>query len=189
MSMVEFTGGVAEVAVVRSVLVGGQGPLIISTTTATGGERKLHVQRSVLASRGPFLELTSPVGSRPTPVTVRALASTFARFRTEEPASLIFFHDDVGGEAKDFVNWQGEQNVFMGWNDWASMGNGHVVKVADAGRRPHGLARDRRAEPGAARRLAGPPRFQPGASGADEDARAAIAGDAAGCDAPVGLHL
>ena len=130
MSMVEFTGGVAEVAVVRSVLVGGQGPLIKSTTTAPGGDRKLHIQRSVVASRGAFLELTSPVGARPTPVTVRALASTFARFRAAEPASLIFFHDDVGGEATDFVNWQGEQNVFMGWNDWASMGNGHAVKVA-----------------------------------------------------------
>ncbi len=130
MSMVEFTGGVAEVAIVRSVLAGGQGPLVVSTTTATGGERKLHVQRSVVASRGAFLELTSPVGSRPTPVTVRALASSFARFRTEEATSLIFFRDDVGGEAKDFVNWQGEQNVFMGWSDWASMGNAHTVKVA-----------------------------------------------------------
>jgi serine/threonine-protein kinase len=129
-SMVEFTGGVAEVAVVRSVLAGGQGPLVVSTTTTNGGERKLHVQRSVVASRGAFLELNSPVGSRPTPVTVRALASSFARFRTEEPTSLIYFRDDLGGEAKDVVNWQGEQNVFMGWSDWASMGSGHAVKVA-----------------------------------------------------------
>ena len=104
---------------------------MLSTTTASGGERQLHVQHSVFASRGPFLELTSPVGSRPTPVTVRALASSFARFRSDEPTSLIFFHDDVGGEAKDFVNWQGEQNVLIGWNDWASMGNGHTIKVAN----------------------------------------------------------
>ena len=171
MSMVEFTGGVAEVAIVRSVLVGGQGPLVVSTTTGTGGERKLHVQRSVLASRGPFLELTSPVGSRPTPVTVRALASSFARFRTDEPTSLIFFHDDVGGEATDFVNWQGEQNVFMGWSDWASMGNGHAVKVAAlAAARTTWPATDA-LEPGTTRRLADPSRFHAGASGADEDAR------------------
>jgi serine/threonine-protein kinase len=130
LSMVEYTGGMAEVAVVRSALVGGQGPLIVSTTTAPGGERKLYLQQSVLASRGPFLELTSPVGSRPMPVSVRALACSIARFRTDESTSLIFFHDDVGGEAKDFVNWQGEQNAFMGWTDWASMGNGHAVKVA-----------------------------------------------------------
>jgi serine/threonine-protein kinase len=129
-TMVEFIGGSSEVVVVRSVFAGGQGPLIVSTTTTPGGDRKLHVQHSVLAGRGAILELTSPVGARPTPVAVRALATTFARFRTDEPASLIFFHDDVGGEAKDFVNWQGEQNVFIGWNDWASMGNGHAVKVA-----------------------------------------------------------
>ena len=100
LSMIEFTGGAAEVVLVRSVLVTGQGPLITSTTTAPGGERKLHLQHSVLAGRGSILELTSPVGSRPTPVAVRALATTFARFRTDEAASLIFFHDDIGGRGQ-----------------------------------------------------------------------------------------
>jgi serine/threonine-protein kinase len=130
LSMIQFDGGVAGAVVVRSVLTSGQGPVIVSSTSSPGGDRKLYFQHSVLAGRGAVLELNSPTGARPTPVTVNALATTFARFRTSEPASLIFFHDDVDGEAKDFVTWQGEHNTFLGWNDWASMGNGHAVKVA-----------------------------------------------------------
>jgi serine/threonine-protein kinase len=130
LSMIEFKGGVAEAVVARSVLTSGQAPLIVSTTTTPGGDRKLYVQHSVLAGRASMIELNSPTGARPTPITVNALASTFARFRNSEPVSLIFFHDDASGEAKDFVNWQGEQNAFLGWSDWASMGNGHAVKVA-----------------------------------------------------------
>jgi serine/threonine-protein kinase len=130
LSMIDIVGGVADVAVVRSVLATGQGSLIKSTTINPGGERKLSIQHSVLAARGPVLELTSPVGARPVPITVLALANSFARFRSDEPTSVVFFHDDTGGEPKDFVTWQGEHNVFTGWNDWASMGNAHVVKVA-----------------------------------------------------------
>ena len=128
--MVEIAGGGVEVAIVRSVLAAGQGPMIFSTGNAPAGDRKVHVYRSILANRGPMLELSSPVAARPAPVTVRALGSTLARFRSDETVSLISLHDGVGGEVKDFVNWQGEQNVYMGWNDWASMGNSHLVKVA-----------------------------------------------------------
>ena len=119
-SMIEYTGGVAEVAVVRSVLVGGQGPLIVSTTSrarrASGAPRPA---RGVVVGRGPgFLELTSQsAGSRLTPVEYRPRAPRLELkpgSRSEEPTSLIFFHDDVGSEAKDLVNWQGEQNVFRG---------------------------------------------------------------------------
>jgi eukaryotic-like serine/threonine-protein kinase len=126
---IEIDGGGVEVAVVRSVLVGGQGPLLLSTGNAAGGERQLHFQRSILASRGPFLELTTPMSGRPAPIAVRALSTTFARFRSDALVSLVAFHDEVG-EPRDLVRWMGEHNSFLGWNDWSAMGNGHAIKIA-----------------------------------------------------------
>jgi serine/threonine-protein kinase len=130
MSMIELAGGGAEVAVIRSVFAGGGDPMIHSTGTSTAGERKVYLYRSILANRGPIVELSTPTGARPAPLTVRALGTTFARFRADNPESLIAFHDDVNGDVKDLVNWMGEQNVVAGWSDFASMGNGHTVKLA-----------------------------------------------------------
>ena len=104
--------------------------MISSTGLSPGGDRRLHLYRSVLSSRGPALELSSPTGGRPASIIVKALGSTFARFRSDALVSLISFRD-VGGEVKDLVNWMGEHNSYAGWSDWSSMGIGsHTVKVA-----------------------------------------------------------
>lgn len=129
MSMVEVVGGGVEVAIVRSVLLGGQGPLVAATGNAPAGDRKIHLDRSVLANRGPIFEMSTPDASRPTMLTVRALGSTFARFRSDPLLSLVAFRDPIG-DVKDVLNWLGEHNSFLGWNDWSSIGNGHLVKVA-----------------------------------------------------------
>ncbi|HWD24029.1 MAG TPA: serine/threonine-protein kinase, partial [Acidimicrobiales bacterium] len=52
----DLGGGVSEVALQRSVIVGGSEPVIACTGPEPGNERRIHLVRSILCGRGPVFD-------------------------------------------------------------------------------------------------------------------------------------
>ena len=130
-SAFDLSGSPAEVAVTRSALILGAGPLIACQPAGTTAVRRIHLIRSLLACRGPILEIASSAATaRPDSVVVRALGTTFARIEGASPSSLIVSHEkrpEPGGH----LSWLGDANTFSGWGAWLSSGEGQTVEVAD----------------------------------------------------------
>lgn len=132
-SAFDLSGSPAEVAVTRSALILGAGPLLACQPAGTTAVRRIHLIRSLLACRGPILEIaSSATTARPDSVFVRALGTTFARIEGASPSSLIVSHErrpEPGGR----LSWLGEANTFSGWGAWLSSGEGLTVEVANLG--------------------------------------------------------
>ena len=132
-SAFDLSGGAAEIAVTRSVLILDAGPLIACQPAGTTGVRRFHIIRSLLACRGPILEIAgSATTARPDSVVVRALGTTFARIEEASASSLIVSQErrpEPGGH----LSWLGDANRFSGWGSWLSSGEGRTVEVANLG--------------------------------------------------------
>ncbi|MEO6809213.1 MAG: protein kinase [Isosphaeraceae bacterium] len=123
-------GDPADVAIDRSVLLCG-GASAISVSGRSAGPRRLWCKRSILAARGPILDVGagSSVGS-PTLV-FRALGSTLARINGPTPTSLIVKGDDSSGPPRESLDWLGFDNTLVGWHGWLSEGSGRAATVAN----------------------------------------------------------
>jgi serine/threonine-protein kinase len=130
-SALDLTGGSADIVLNRSMVVSGGTPLIRSSTSDPGGERTIHLVRTLLCSRGALLDVNAGgTPGRTSPLFVRTLGSTFAQLAGQGTTSLIVSALDVG-RPEELVSWAGERNVFAGWHDWFSFNNGRAVKVTD----------------------------------------------------------
>ena len=127
----DLAGGAADVVLSRSVLIEGGAPLVVAGVSDSTSENKLAVVRSVCASRAPFLDASGlPSAPRQRPLLIRALGSTFACIRGADPSSLVTGRDGAGG-MNEVVQWEGDENIYTGWNAWYATGHEASVKVAD----------------------------------------------------------
>jgi serine/threonine protein kinase len=146
-TLVDLSAARAELVLDRSLVVGEAVPLL-AVEPADVSNRSLFFRRSVVASRGALLEFT-PRGS---PLTVRALGSTFARIDGPGPSPLLTSRATIAGDPKVALDWSGEDNVFEGWQGWLASGSESTTRVT-------GLAGVRSTWPGSdssSRESAGP---------------------------------
>jgi serine/threonine-protein kinase len=110
-----FDIGSARASIVfdRSIVIGDSGPLIVLEPNEKAA-RTLYFHRSVIATRGPVLEIT---GRSPLPL-VRSLGSTFARVDGATACPMIVSKTSFSGESASVLDWSGEDNVFVGWSGW-----------------------------------------------------------------------
>jgi eukaryotic-like serine/threonine-protein kinase len=172
---VRLGGDPAEVAVDRSVLLCGGGPAV-AIVGRPAGPRQVAFARSVVAARGPILEVGAPPGSGSPPPRVRALGTTFARIDGAGDASLIALRDDGGVAPREAVDWAGFDDLLAGFDGWLSAGHPRVVKVAD-------LAAARAAWPGSGEQSREQPAPWPESSALDEATPAALKALAPGREA------
>jgi len=108
--------GPGDLAINRSLLLGGAEAVVSVRAAAGRGDRRLYLARSVVATRGSLLML--PVGRAPVPL-VRAVGSTFARTGGTDSSPLVAVKDTnpvgVGGS---FLDWWGSENAYLGWPSW-----------------------------------------------------------------------
>ncbi len=129
-SAVALAAGSADVVISRSVIVNGHGAAVTSSGSVTG-ERQIDLSRSVIATRGPAVEMDDPpIGVRPKPVIVRALGSTFAHLATPTRRALLEWRGEGAG-VNEMVKWVGDNNTFAGWADWLAVGSSHSVRIAN----------------------------------------------------------
>ncbi len=114
----------ARIVLDRSLVVGDLGPLI-SLEPAEKGDRSLTFHRSVLASKGPMIELVG----RSSPIVIRALGSTFAKLEGTNVSPLIMSKAALSGEPRVAIDWSGEDNAFAGWPSWLTAGPDNSIRV------------------------------------------------------------
>jgi serine/threonine-protein kinase len=130
-SVVEVSAGLSDVVISRSVVLNGQGVGVSFTASGAGKRGQVSVVRAVMVTGRAAFELAdTPPGEKPRPVAVRALGSTFARFRSPMAASLVAARFEAGAPT-DLVDWLGDANTFAGWSGWLSTGAGRAVRVPD----------------------------------------------------------
>ena len=166
-SAFDLSGSPAEVAIARSALILGAGPLIACQPAGTTGTRRIHLFRSLLACGGPILEIPSSAATaRPDSVSVRALGTTFARIEGAsriKPDRLAF--EETRARRASLLARPGQHLLRMG--AWLASGEARTVEVADLAA-ARGLALDRSRKHRVGDRLAGLARAgtrRPGRSG------------------------
>jgi eukaryotic-like serine/threonine-protein kinase len=126
---VDLTGGSTELALSKSVIVGGPGPLVRVTNSSSGPEPRFFFVDSILAGPGPVIQLArKELGGTNKPVSIRAFGSIFGRLYGVGVASVISSSSATRGAAKQ-VEWGGNDNLFAGWKGFFACGNDPVVTV------------------------------------------------------------
>jgi serine/threonine protein kinase len=144
LSVLDAASGSVDFAANRSLLLAGTGPLFHLAGVDPHASRIIALSRCVCATRGPLLDVDqNSRGDRPSPVNFRALGSTVAHLAVPGVAGasypMIVLRDEGAG-GSETLNWLGEHNVFVGWNEWLSPGIGRPPRIAN-------LAAARRASP------------------------------------------
>jgi len=121
-SMIELGGAGDELVLDGSVVLGGSGPIVRVDKLDTAAEHKLSLIRSVLACRGPIVQIggkIEPGGTKP--ISVRILGSAIGRFSGTGIASVIAASARVDSMTAA-VDWFGEDNTFAGWKGYFATG-------------------------------------------------------------------
>ncbi len=122
--------GSGDLAISRSIIVGGSDAIVVHRPTTPRDPRRYFFHRSILASRASILEL--PGGRSSSPPQVRALGSTFAKVAGLDPSGLIDARSDLSGPPSTAVEWLGHDDAFVGWPSWLAAGErGAKAVVAD----------------------------------------------------------
>jgi serine/threonine-protein kinase len=130
-SMFELRGGGDEVALDGSVILGGDGPILRSERFDPFVEQKISLIRSVLACRGPIVELLGILDAdRSRPISIRALGSALGRFQGAGTASVIAASTMIE-KMELAVDWRGEDNTFAGWKGYFASGPEPRVLVGE----------------------------------------------------------
>ena len=119
-----WAGDPGEVALDRSVVLAGGGPAF-GLVGKPSGARRIGLVRSVVASKGPLLEVAGAGGSPPV---VRAVGSTLARL-AGPPMSLVQVKDEAPVGPTRAVDWGGADNMVMGFDGWLAQGAARAVRV------------------------------------------------------------
>ncbi len=126
---VDLAGGSTELAVSKSVIVGGPGPLVRVTDAPSGPETRLFFVDSILAGPGPIIQLArKEPGGQTKPLLIRAFGSIFGRLHGDGVASVISSASSTRVAAKQ-VEWGGDDNLFVGWKGFFACGNDPVVTI------------------------------------------------------------
>ena len=119
-----WAGDPGEVSLDRSVVLAGGGSAF-GLSGKPSGPRRIGIVRSVVASKGPLIEV-AVAGSSP-PV-ARVVGSTLARL-AGPPSSLIQVKDEAPISPPQGVGWGGADNMVMGYDGWLAQGASRVVRV------------------------------------------------------------
>lgn len=121
-SMFELRRGGDEVVLDGSVILGGDGPILRSERFDPIVEQKISLIRSVLACRGPIVELLGHFeADQSRPISIRTLGSALGRFQGAGTASVIAASTMI--ERMELaVDWRGEDNTFAGWKGYFASG-------------------------------------------------------------------
>ena len=126
---VELDGGSTELAMSKSVIVGGPGPLVRVTDASSGPETRFFFVDSILAGPGPIVQLArKELAGSTKPVSIRAFGSIFGRLHGVGVASVISSTSSIRGAAKQ-VEWGGDDNLFAGWKGFFASGSDPVVTI------------------------------------------------------------
>ncbi|HEX3448343.1 MAG TPA: hypothetical protein VHS97_08825, partial [Isosphaeraceae bacterium] len=129
-SAFELAGG-TELALKRSVVLGGPGPLIRVTDGGTPAEQRLFLFDSILAGPGPLIQRGSKDPGRETrPLMIRAFGTVFGRFHGQGVASVISSACAISQAAKQ-IDWGGDNNLFAGWKGFFASGNDPTVTITE----------------------------------------------------------
>jgi eukaryotic-like serine/threonine-protein kinase len=124
-TVVALAGGAGDVFLDRSVVLNGLGTLVRVSGTEPA-ERRVFSLRSVVATKGPTIESALSPASRPRPLLLKALGSTFAHLGN---SSTPFISAHASASATELVSWDGISNEFEGWSTWLSAGFPASVRV------------------------------------------------------------
>ncbi|OJW16392.1 MAG: hypothetical protein BGO49_18770 [Planctomycetales bacterium 71-10] len=124
----EMGPGAAEAVAFRSFLA-SDGPIVRTPDASPQPRHSLHALGSVLACRGPLVDLTggpkADAGARR--LTVRAYDSAFGRIGGPGVASLV--HSDTAAAVLGHqLDWSGAENLFVGWLGYYSAGPEHEIR-------------------------------------------------------------
>ncbi len=128
-SAIDLGAGAADVLIARSGIVNGLGTTI-GLSRSGAADRRIYLDRSLVASRGPFLEQAEGSGGiRAGSVGVKAVASCFDHLASADPTPMIVLHED-NPDFAETIAWDGEANDFSGWNGWLASGKNATIRVS-----------------------------------------------------------
>ena len=114
--------GPAEVAVARSALIAGKGP-VVEIAGGAENKRSLAIFRSILAGRGSAVDLSGSAGA-PGAIApeFRVQGGTFASIGDGPPSPFVELDQVPAGPARTtpLLAWRGDENLFQGWVRFAS---------------------------------------------------------------------
>ncbi len=110
-TLAEVASPGAEILIDRSLIVGGDGPLI-SLEPAEKPARSIHLNRSLLTTRGPLIDWSYGI---PSAVKVKALGSTIARVAGSETSALMRSRPVYSGDLGSLVGWAAWDVTLVGW--------------------------------------------------------------------------
>ena len=126
---VDLAGGSTELALNKSVILGGPGPLVRVAALASARGTRFFFVDSILAGPGPIIELArSEPGTQTKPLSIRAFGSIFGRLHGVGVASVISSASSAAGAAKQ-IDWGGDHNLFAGWKGFFACGNDPLVTI------------------------------------------------------------
>ena len=134
---VQIMQGGADVVLSRCVVLSGRAPVIAGPTVssaAAASRGRVFMKRSILVSSECVFEFATTKTSAP--MTVRALGNTMARQgREPKRGSLIVLDGETAASLNTTIDWAGDHNEYLGWNDWLTLNRDarRDVKVADLG--------------------------------------------------------
>jgi len=130
-ALADLTAGSTELAMNKSVILGGPGPVVRVIDSEPGLERRLFFIDSILAGPGPMIQRTVKDPALQTrPVALRAFGSVFGRLYGVGVASVIASSASAEGAAKQ-IEWSGDNNLFAGWKGFFACGKDPTVTIAD----------------------------------------------------------
>ncbi|HEY2157924.1 MAG TPA: serine/threonine-protein kinase, partial [Isosphaeraceae bacterium] len=109
-------GGSGDLAISRSVILGGSEAIVVHRPTTPRDPRRYFFHRSILASRASVLGL--PGGRTSSSPQVRALGSTFAKVAGLDSSGLIHARTDPAGPPSAAIDWLGHDDALVGWPSW-----------------------------------------------------------------------
>ena len=138
LTAVEITPGAADVVISRCVIVSGDAPLVAVNGLAAAesvSRGRVFSNRSILMSKQCIFEVATTKTSPP--LTIRSLGGTMAWQGGELVApgsgTLIALVGEAPTSVNTAIDWAGDLNQYVGWNDWLSLKQGgeRRVEVAD----------------------------------------------------------
>ena len=132
-SGVEISGTSADLAVYRSLLLGGTGPLVRVALPESDSPQRLDFVDAVLAGPGPIIECAQAThGAQPKPLVMRSFGSAFGRLQVPAIAiASVIWSSRPGTTAAQQIEWLGDRNLFAGWRGFLAIGRDPTITVGD----------------------------------------------------------
>ena len=121
--------GPTDLVVRESVLLGDDLEVATVALGHPDGPQRLTLVDSLVISPGPIFNLTAPLTTSTTASApdLRALGTTFLRPSGGGSSGFLHRSADTQGNPNESISWVGEENRFIGWDDWMTAGYSNRV--------------------------------------------------------------